>query len=270
MIDLIRTGGGPQKSKTMTVHFIGAGPGAADLMTLRGRDLIAQSPVCLYAGSLVPRALLRHCPEGARIVNSAPLSLDEIEQEFVAAAKAGQDVARLHSGDLSLWSAVAEQTRRLKRLGIAYTMTPGVPAFAAASAALGQELTIPAQAQSLVLTRLSGRASAMPPDETLQNFAISGATLAIHLAIHALDRVVAQLTPAYGAACPVVIVARASWSDQRIVRATLATVEAAIASAPIERTAIIFVGTALASQDFRESALYDASYQRRFRGRDAS
>src|SRR5512137_2121833 len=170
----------------MTVHFIGAGPGAADLLTLRGRDLIASSPVCLYAGSLVPAGVLAHCPIGARIVDTAPLSLDDIIAEIKAAHDAGLDVARLHSGDLSIWSAVGEQTRRLHALGIPYTMTPGVPAFAAAAAALKRELTLPEVAQSLVLTRTSGRASAMPEREKLATFAHSGATLAIHLSIHVL------------------------------------------------------------------------------------
>lgn len=251
----------------MTVHFIGAGPGAADLITLRGRDLLARCPVCLYAGSVVPPALLDHCPPGARRVDTAPLSLDEIEAEFVTADAAGEDVARLHSGDLSVWSAVAEQTRRLDARGIAYTLTPGVPAFAAAAATLGRELTIPEVAQSLVLTRVSGRASAMPDGETLAGFGATGATLAVHLAIHALPRIVAELTPLYGADCPVAIVARASWPEERVVRATLATVEAAVAADPIDRTAIVFVGPGLAAEGFRESALYDAGYQRRFRGR---
>lgn len=254
----------------MTVHFIGAGPGAADLITLRGRDLIAASPVCLYAGSIVHPDLLSHCPPGARIVDTAPLSLDEIEREFAAAQAAGQDVARLHSGDLSVWSAVAEQIRRLERLGIPYTMTPGVPSFAAAAAALGRELTIPEVAQSLVLTRIPGRASAMPPTETLAAFGQTGTTLAIHLGIHALDRVVAELSPLYGADCPVAIVARASWPEERIVRATLATIADQLAADPIDRTAIIFVGRSLAAEGFRESSLYDAYYQRRFRGREAS
>ena len=149
----------------MTVHFIGAGPGAADLITVRGRDLLARCPVCLYAGSVVPPELLAHCPPDARLVNTAPLTLDEIEAEYVAAEAAGQDVARLHSGDLSIYSACAEQIRRLERLGVAYTLTPGVPAFAAAAALIGRELTVPEVAQSVVLTRLSGRASAMPPGE---------------------------------------------------------------------------------------------------------
>ena len=252
----------------MTVHFIGAGPGAADLITLRGRDLIAASPVCLYAGSVVPAALLAHCPADARIVDTAPLSLDEIEREFVAAHEAGHDVARLHSGDLSVWSAAAEQMRRLDALGIDYTLTPGVPAFAAAAAALGRELTIPEVAQSLVLTRVSGRASAMPAGETLAGFGATGSTLAIHLAIHALSRVVAELSPLYGADCPVAVVARASWPEERVVRGTIGTIEALLAAAPIDRTAIIFVGPGLAAEGFRESALYDAGYQRRFRGRE--
>ena len=252
----------------MTVHFIGAGPGAADLITVRGRDLIARCPVCLYAGSLVPEELLAHCPSGARIVNTAAMSLEEIEAEYIRAHEAGEDIARLHSGDLSVWSAVAEQIRRLAALGIDYTLTPGVPSFSAAVAALGRELTIPEVAQSLVLTRISGRASKMPEGETLANFAATGTTLAIHLAIHALNRVVAELTPHYGPDCPVAIVARASWPDERILRGTLSTIEAEMAKDPIERTALILVGPGLGAEDFRESALYSADYQRRFRGRE--
>ncbi len=251
----------------MTVHFIGVGPGAADLITVRGRDLIGKCPVCLYAGSLVSPELLAYCPPGARIVDTAPMSLDEIEAEFVKAAAAGEDVARLHSGDLAVWSAVAEQIRRLQQSGLDYTMTPGVPAFAAAASALGRELTIPSVAQSLVLTRVSGRASPMPNTETLQAFGASGSTLAIHLAIHALDQVVAELTPLYGADCPVAIVVKASWPDERILRGTLADIVEKVAADPIERTALIFVGPGLAASDFRESALYDPAYQRRFRGR---
>lgn len=252
----------------MTVHFIGAGPGAADLITVRGRDLIARCPVCLYAGSIVSPDLLQYCPDGARIVDTAPMSLDEIEAEYVKAAQAGHDVARLHSGDLSVWSAVAEQIRRLEKHGLDYTMTPGVPAFAAAAATLGRELTIPAVAQSLVLTRVSGRASPMPNAETLAGFGATGTTLAIHLAIHALAQVVEELTPLYGADCPVAIVVKASWPDERVIRGTLADIEAKVATDPIERTALIFVGRTLGATDFRESALYNAAYQRRFRGRD--
>lgn len=250
----------------MTVHFIGTGPGAADLITVRGRDLIARCPVCLYAGSVVPEALLDYCPPGARRINTAPLSLDAIEAEFVAADDAGLDVARLHSGDLSIYSAVAEQMRRLDRRGIRYSLTPGVPAFAAAAALLGRELTVPGVAQSLVLTRLSGRASAMPEGETLAQFGATGATLAIHLAIHAIATVVAELAPLYGSDCPIAVVVRATWPDERVIRGTLATIEALLAEDPVERMALILVGPALAAEDFRESALYDAAYQRRFRG----
>ncbi len=252
----------------MTVHFIGAGPGAPDLLTLRGRDLIAASPVCLYAGSLVPAALLDHCPPGAQIVNTASMALDDIIAAIAAAHAAGQDVARLHSGDLSVWSAMGEQLRRLRALDIPFTVTPGVPAFAAAAAALEAELTLPGLAQSLVLTRTPGRASAMPADESLTNFAATGATLAIHLSIHNLAQVVRDLAPAYGEDCPVAIVWRASWPDQRVVRATLATAEAAIAGS-MERTALILVGRVLAAEGFGESSLYAADYDRRFRPQSA-
>ena len=248
----------------MSVHFIGAGPGAADLITLRGRDLIAACPVCLYAGSLVPEALLAHCPDGARIANTAPLSLDEIMAEIRAAHAAGQDVARLHSGDLSVWSAMGEQLRRLRAENIPYDVTPGVPSFAAAAAALGAELTLPGVAQSLVLTRTSGRASAMPERETLENFAATGATLAIHLSVHVLEDVVEQLTPHYGADCPVAVIWRATWPDQRIVKATLATLEEATGGER-GRTALILVGHALGAEEFDESCLYAGDYDRRFR-----
>ena len=250
----------------MTVHFIGAGPGAADLITVRGRDLIARCPVCLYAGSIIPPQLLAHCPPGARIVNTAPMSLDEIEAEFVAAHAEDRDVARLHSGDLSIYSALAEQLRRLRQRGIPYTLTPGVPAFAAAAAALECELTVPEVAQSVVLTRMSGRASRMPDNEKLATFAASGATLVIHLAIHSIDTIVAELTPFYGADCPAAVVVQASTPSQRVLRGTLADIAAKVAEAAIERTALIVVGRALAAHDFRDSALYDAAYRRRFRG----
>ncbi len=252
----------------MTVHFIGAGPGAADLITVRGRDLIGKCPVCLYAGSIVSPELLQYCPPGARIIDTAPMSLDEIEQEYLLAAANGEDVARLHSGDLSVWSAVAEQIRRLEKHGIDYTMTPGVPSFAAAASAIRRELTIPAVAQSLVLTRVSGRASPMPEKETLANFGATGATLAIHLAIHSLPEIVRELTPLYGAECPVIVVFKASWPEERILKGRLSTIEAEVARDPIDRTALIFVGPGLGSSDFRESSLYDPDYQRRFRGRD--
>ena len=250
----------------MTVHFIGAGPGAADLITVRGRDLIARCPVCLYAGSLVPKALLAHCPEGARIVDTAPLALDDIVAEMERATKAGQDVARLQSGDLSIWSALGEQVRRLEELGIPYTVTPGVPAFAAAAAALGQELTLPEVAQSVVLTRTrGGRASAMPDTETLAAFAATGTTMAIHLSIHAIDTVVNELLAFYGADCPVAVVAWASWPEERTIQGTLATIADQVREAAIDRTALIVVGRVLGRRDFRNSALYSADYKRRFR-----
>jgi precorrin-4/cobalt-precorrin-4 C11-methyltransferase len=251
------------------VHFIGAGPGAPDLITVRGRDLIARCPVCLYAGSLVPKALLDHCPPGATIVDTAPLDLERIVKLCVDATAAGKDVARLHSGDLSIWSAMGEQLRRLNHAGVPYDVTPGVPAFAAAAAALKRELTLPALAQSLVLTRTSGRASPMPERETLQNFAATGATLAIHLSIHALDRVVGELLPFYGRDCPTAVVARASWPDERVVLSTLGSVVEAMRETPVERTALILVGPALGAEDYRESELYNPAYVRRFRGRQA-
>jgi len=249
----------------MTVHFIGAGPGAADLITIRGRDLLARCPVCLYAGSLVPPELLAHCPEGARLIDSAAMTLDQIESEYVTAHSAGLDVARLHSGDLSIYSALAEQLRRIKRHGIPYTLTPGVPAFAAAAAVLGRELTVPSIAQSVVLTRMPGRASRMPERERLKTFAASGTTLAIHLAIHAMDAIVAELVPDYGSDCPVAVVMRASWPDERVLRGTLENIRALLSAEPMERTALVFVGPALEAADFDESALYSPDYQRRFR-----
>ncbi|MCC1494731.1 precorrin-4 C(11)-methyltransferase [Cognatishimia sp. F0-27] len=252
----------------MTVHFIGAGPGAPDLLTLRGRDLIAACPVCLYAGSLVPEAVLGHCPEGARIVNTAPLSLDQIIAEIRAADEAGQDVARLHSGDLSVWSAMGEQLRRLRAEGIAFTITPGVPSFAAAAAALGTELTLPGLAQSVVLTRTPGRASSMPERETLENFAATGATLAIHLSIQNLAHVTETLTPHYGADCPMAIAYRASWPDERLIRGTLADISDKL-DGSVTRTALILVGPALAGEGFAESCLYAADYDRRYRPQSA-
>jgi precorrin-4/cobalt-precorrin-4 C11-methyltransferase len=248
----------------MTVHFIGAGPGAPDLLTLRGRDLIAASTVCLYAGSLVPKEILTHCPPGAQIINTAPMSLDDIMTTIQTAHDAGHDIARLHSGDLSVWSAMGEQLRRLRALGIPYDVTPGVPSFAASAAALGAELTLPGLAQSVVLTRHAGRASPMPPGETLAAFAATGATLAIHLSIHALGDVVAELTPILGEDCPVAVVWRASWPDQQIARSTLSGIAAAI-SPDMERTALILVGRALAAEGFDDSRLYAADYDRRYR-----
>jgi precorrin-4/cobalt-precorrin-4 C11-methyltransferase len=254
----------------MTVHFIGAGPGAADLITVRGRDILSRCAVCLYAGSIVPPELLAHCPPGARLVDTAPLTLDEIEAEFVAAHAAGLDMARLHSGDLSIYSAVAEQIRRLERRGIPYTLTPGVPAFAAAAAALGRELTVPEVAQSVVLTRVPGRASQMPATERLDAFAKTGATLAVHLAVQSIETIVAELSPVLGPDCPVAVIHHASWPDERIIRGTLADIAGRLADAGLERTALVFVGRALGAKEFRDSALYDPDYRRRFRQRSAS
>ena len=248
----------------MTVHFIGAGPGAPDLLTLRGRDLIAACPVCLYAGSLVPEGVLAHCPPGVRLVNTASLSLDDIISEIGVAHAQGHDIARLHSGDLSVWSAMGEQLRRLREAKIPYTVTPGVPSFAAAAAALGAELTLPGMSQSVVLTRTSGRASAMPDSESLSNFAATGAVLAIHLSVHVLARVVNQLSPHYGPDCPVAVVWRASWPDQRVVRATLSTIETAVGDS-MERTALILVGHTLGAENFDTSRLYAVDYDRRYR-----
>ena len=252
----------------MTVHFIGAGPGAADLLTLRGQKIISSCPVCLYAGSLVPEEILSHCPADARIINSAMLDLDAIIEECKKADAAGLDVARLHSGDLSVWSAMGEQLRRLKAEGVAVSVTPGVPSFAAAAAALGTELTLPGLSQSVVLTRTPGRASAMPEKESLENVARTGALLAVHLSIHNISYVVDTLSPIYGPDCPAAIVYRASWPDQQILRGTLATIQEGLTE-EIERTALILVGKSLANEDFTESCLYAPDYDRRFRPQSA-
>lgn len=251
----------------MTVHFIGAGPGAPDLITVRGRDLVARCPVCLYAGSLVPKEIVALAPAGARVIDTAPMHLDEIEAEFVAAHEHGLDVARLHSGDLSVWSALGEQIRRLERRGIPFTVTPGVPAFSASAAALAQELTLPEVSQSVVLTRTAGRASAMPARETLEHFAASGATLAVHLSVHVLEQVVERVRPFYGEDGPVAVVYRASWPDQRIIAGTLANIVERVRAHAIDSTATILIGPVLGAREFRESALYSIDYQRRFRGR---
>mgnify|MGYP001492344156 CR=1 FL=1 len=245
----------------MTVHFIGAGPGAPDLITLRGAELIRRSPVCLYAGSLVPKEVVALAPQDARVIDTAPLNLDEIMAEIEAAHAKGEDVARVHSGDPSLYGAIAEQIRRLKQRGIPYTITPGVPAFAAAAAALQTELTLPEIAQSVVLTRTAMKSSDMPPGETLENFARTGATLAIHLSIRNMRHVVEALTPHYGADCPVAIVVRATWPDQQIIRGSLKDIAAKVRAAKITRTALILVGHVLAEDaEFRDSALYDPQH----------
>jgi precorrin-4/cobalt-precorrin-4 C11-methyltransferase len=244
------------------VHFIGAGPGAADLITVRGRDLIANSPVCLYAGALVPVELLDHCPVGARKVDTADLNLDQIIAELAAAHADGLDVARLHSGDPSVFSAMAEQMRRLDDLGIPYDVTPGVPAYAAAAATLGRELTVPEVGQTVILTRIAGRASAMPPGEDLATLGASRSTMVLHLAVQVIDRVVDELTPAYGADCPVAVVARASRDDEVVLRGTLADVADQVRAADIRRTAVIIVGKVLSATAFRDSHLYSTTRTR--------
>jgi precorrin-4/cobalt-precorrin-4 C11-methyltransferase len=246
----------------MTVHFIGAGPGAPDLLTLRGQRLIATSPVCLYAGALVPPEILGHAPAGARLVDTQQLDLDAIVGELEAAHARGEDVARLHSGDVSIYSACAEQMRRLDALGIPWDVTPGVPAFAAAAAALRRELTIPEVAQTVILTRYGRRASAMPPGEELGALAVHGATLVIHLGAQAIGELVATLTPHYGEDCPAAVVARASWPDELVLRGTLATIASAVEQAGVRRTATILVGPALAASGFRDSHLYSAARER--------
>ncbi|MBF0128811.1 MAG: precorrin-4 C(11)-methyltransferase [Alphaproteobacteria bacterium] len=240
----------------MTVHFIGAGPGAPDLITVRGLDLIRRCPVVLYAGSLVPEEVVAAAPAGARVVDTAPLDLDRIIAEMEAAHGRGQDVARVHSGDPSLYGAIAEQMRRLDALGIPYDVTPGVPAFAAAAAALGMELTLPDVAQTVILTRTSVRSSAMPAGEDLKTLGASGATLAIHLSVNNLAVVVRDLTPLYGADCPVAVVYRASWPDQRILRGTLGDIQAKVKEAGLSRTALVLVGRVLGEAGFSDSRLY--------------
>ncbi|MBV8536806.1 MAG: precorrin-4 C(11)-methyltransferase, partial [Alphaproteobacteria bacterium] len=236
----------------MTVHFIGAGPGAADLITVRGQALLRRAKVVLYAGSLVPQALLAHARKGARVIDTAAMTLDEIVGEMAAAHGRGADVARLHSGDPSLYGAIAEQMRRLDALDIPYDVTPGVPAFAAAAAALRCEFTLPDICQTVILTRTAVRASSMPPGEDLATLARSRATLAIHLSINNLAAVVRTLTPLYGEDCPVVVAYRVSWPDQQIVRGTLASIRDQVKQAGFTRTALILVGRALAPSDFRD------------------
>ena len=243
----------------MTVHFIGAGPGAADLITVRGRDLIASSPVCVYAGALVPEELLQHCPPGAKLVDSWPLTLDEIVAELVAAHEAGQDVARLHSGDPSVFSAMAEQMRRLDEAGVPYDVTPGVPAYAAAAASLGRELTVPAVGQTVVLTRVASNATAMPPGEDLATLGASRATIVLHLAVDQIERLVDELTPNYGADCPVAAVAWASRPDEIVLRGTLADIAAQVRAAGIRRTAVVIAGKVLTATTFPDSHLYSAA-----------
>lgn len=246
----------------MAVHFIGAGPGDPDLITVRGRDLISRCPVCLYAGSLVPREVVAFAPKDARVVDTAPLSLAEIVAEFEAAHAAGLDVARVHSGDPSIYGATAEQFAALKARGIPFEITPGVPAFAAAAARLGVELTVPEIAQTITLSRLAGRASSMPPRETLAAVAASRGTLVLHLAAKQLARIVEELTPLYGADCPVAFVARATWPDEAIARGTLADIVGKAAPLGVERTALVIVGRALDGVGEATSALYAPDHGR--------
>ena len=242
------------------VHFIGAGPGAPDLITVRGLRLIERCPVCLYAGSLVPEAVIAAAPDDARILDTAPMTLDEIIAEMQSAHRAGDDVARVHSGDPSLYGAIAEQIRRLQALGIAYDITPGVPAFAAAAAALGRELTVPEVSQTVILTRTAMKSSAMPEGEDLASLAQSGATLAIHLSVRNLLHIERQLTPRYGADCPVIVAYRVGWPDEQFIHGTLADIRDKVRAAKLTRTALVFVGRVLGETDFRDSALYDAGH----------
>ena len=244
----------------MTVHFIGAGPGAPDLMTLRGMALLRAAPVVLYAGSLIPEAVIAEADKSARVVDTAPLILDEIIALMETAHAAGQDVARLHSGDPSLYGAIAEQIRRLDALGIGYDITPGVPAYAAAAAALGCELTLPGIVQSVILTRTSVRASAMPAGEELATLAATGATLAVHLSINNLAKVVRELTPHFGAECPAAIAYRVSWPDEILIRGTLGDIRAKTKPLRLTRTALILVGRALDAAAFDDSKLYDPAH----------
>ena len=253
----------------MTVHFIGAGPGDPDLITVRGRDLITRCPVVLYAGSLVPPAVIAYAAKSAKVVDTAPLTLDEIIGHIDNAHEAGLDVARVHSGDPSLYGAIAEQMRRLDALGIPYDVTPGVPAYAAAAAALKTELTLPEVSQTIILTRTEGKASPMPNREDLATLGAAGATLAIHLSVRNIRRVVAELTPLYGADCPVVVAVRVGWPDQQMIRGTLATIASAVRTAKVTRTALILVGRVLDSGDFADSRLYDAGHRHLLRPRPA-
>lgn len=244
----------------MTVHFIGAGPGAPDLITVRGRELIRSSPVCLYAGSLVPPELVAEAPDGARVIDTAPMVLEEIISEMKQADAKGCDVARVHSGDPSLYGAIAEQMRALDDLGIDYDVTPGVPAFAAAAAALKRELTLPGIAQSVILTRTAMKASAMPEGEELGRLAQSGATLAIHLSVRNIAHVERELTPHYGTDCPVVVAYRVGWPDEQLISGTLADIARKVRRAKITRNALILVGPVLGDAAFSDSALYDPEH----------
>ena len=240
----------------MSVYFIGAGPGAPDLITVRGLKLLQTCPVVLYAGSLVPVELVAQARDDAKVIDTAPLTLDQIMVHLEQAHAQGQDVARIHSGDPCLYGAIAEQMRRLDRLNIAYEVVPGVPAFAAAAAALKRELTLPHVAQSIILTRTSTHSSPMPPGEDLATLGQSGTTLALHLSVKNVASVVDQLLPHYGADCPVVVAYRVSWPDQSLIHGTLGDIQSRLAGHDIHRTALILVGRVLGESDFAESRLY--------------
>jgi precorrin-4/cobalt-precorrin-4 C11-methyltransferase len=251
----------------MTVHFIGAGPGAADLITVRGLNIIRRCRVVLYAGSLVPAEIIAEAPADAHVVDTAPMHLDEIVDEIRQADEQGLDVARVHSGDPSLYGAVAEQMRRLDELGVPYDVTPGVPAFAAAAATLAAELTLPKVAQTVILTRTAVRSSSMPEGEDLQTLGRSGATLAIHLSVNNLARVVRELSPLYGADCPTVVAYRVSWPDEKIIRGTLSDIREKVKAAGITRTALVLVGRVLSESGFDDSRLYAADHHHVLRPR---
>ncbi len=240
----------------MTVHFIGAGPGAPDLITVRGLNLIRACPVILYAGSLVPEAVIAEAAEDARVLDTAPMNLDEILVEMEDAHAAGKDVARVHSGDPSIYGAIGEQMRRLDATGIPYDVTPGVSAYAAAAAAMKRELTLAGVGQTVILTRTAVRSSSMPAGEDLETLGKSGATLAIHLSVNNLAKVVRELTPHYGADCPVAVCYRVGWPDQEIVEGTLDDIRAKVKAAGFTRTALIMVGRVLDPAAFDDSRLY--------------
>ncbi|RYH09337.1 precorrin-4 C(11)-methyltransferase [Tropicimonas sp. IMCC6043] len=241
----------------MTVHFIGAGPGDPELLTLKAQRLIASCPVCLYAGSLVPAEVVAGAPEGARVIDTAPLALDEIIAEIEAAHARGEDVARVHSGDPSLYGAIAEQVRRLRALGIPYDITPGVPAYCAAAAGMGQELTVPEVAQTVILTRTAMKSTGMPEGEDLATLGASRATLVIHLSVRNLLEIERQLSPIYGPDCPVIVAYRVGWPDEMYIRGTLADIRDKVRGEKLTRTALVFVGRVFEDHDFPDSALYD-------------
>jgi precorrin-4/cobalt-precorrin-4 C11-methyltransferase len=253
---------GSAEGAAVTVHFIGAGPGAPDLLTLRAQRLIGACPVCLYAGALVPAEVLAHAPPGARLIDTQHLTLEQIVAQILAAHERGEDIARLHSGDLSIFSAVAEQMRRLDQLGVPWDLTPGVPAFVAAAAALRRELTLPGVSQTVILTRHAHSATPMPPGEELGALAAHGCTLVLHLAVQAIEEIATTLGEHYGADCPAAVVAHASWRQEQVLQGTLSTIPAMVTEAGVRRTAVIVVGPALAAEGFCDSHLYSSARRR--------